>query len=400
MNYCTKCGTPNDEDAKFCKKCGAKFEPREFFDEDYDKTVVLKNAINPPEQHINNSVEQTKKCVKCGAEIAFDSKFCYLCGTNFMENQTEQIPKNVDKKKTNKIIPILIAIFVLLLLSVGVMFAIVKFTDINVPVISSFLNAPEETPTDLTTEEPFESTEPEIPEETTKDNNSSESESSTEEESTKSLSENGLINQLFKPDGSYYVNIYTAYCYCHETSVQDYVKMRFGPDKEKYEVVTKLDNNTLVTVESTTYNGWTLCKYDDTEGWIRSDFLYSSPVTGNTVNIVAEEYPSNTTVIFKQWNKGGYTYITSTDAAIGQEIISSYGKLEHVGFILYDDNYSKLKSYDHIPTIENNTKFFFEMNDELGYILTPSTKYYYKCYAVVNNITYTSDYQTFTTLNN
>lgn len=108
--------------------------------------------------------------------------------------------------------------------------------------------------------------------------NNEHEESTTEKGSEPvSVTENSGRPSLFRPDQSYYINNYKAYCYCHETSVQDYVKMRSGPDKYTYDIVTILDNNTLVTVETASYNGWTLCVADGVEGWIRSDFLFDSP---------------------------------------------------------------------------------------------------------------------------
>lgn len=53
--------------------------------------------------------------------------------------------------------------------------------------------------------------------------------------------------------------------------------MRLGPSKSRFNTAgVQLDNYTPVTVETRSLNGWTLCFYEGTEGWIRTDFLFDS----------------------------------------------------------------------------------------------------------------------------
>ena len=100
--------------------------------------------------------------------------------------------------------------------------------------------------------------------------------------------QNAPANELYRPDASLFVDQYTAYAFCIDTDVQNYVKMRLGPSKEKFNVTgSQLPNNTKVTVETKSVNGWTLCYANGTEGWIRSDFLFSSPVSGSTAGTAA-----------------------------------------------------------------------------------------------------------------
>ena len=95
--------------------------------------------------------------------------------------------------------------------------------------------------------------------------------------------QNAPANVLYRPDASQFVDQYTAYAYCTDTAVQNYVKMRLGPSKSKFNVTgTQLPNNTPVTVQSVSVNGWTLCYYQGVEGWIRSDFLFGAPVSEAT----------------------------------------------------------------------------------------------------------------------
>ena len=47
--YCSNCGTSNDKDSLFCKKCG-------------------------------NKLEKIKICPKCNNSVSMDSAFCSKCG--------------------------------------------------------------------------------------------------------------------------------------------------------------------------------------------------------------------------------------------------------------------------------------------------------------------------------
>ena len=73
-----------------------------------------------------------------------------------------------------------------------------------------------------------------------------------------------------------------------DVEVQDYVKMRFGPGKAHFNTVgITIDNFNSVTVEANSVNGWTLCFYNGTEGWIRSDFLFRSEADARAAYIAA-----------------------------------------------------------------------------------------------------------------
>lgn len=84
--------------------------------------------------------------------------------------------------------------------------------------------------------------------------------------------------KIYYPEESLYCEPHECYAYCFETSVQDYVKMRCGPDKNNYDIaVNRIENNTKVTVLSDDLSGWKLCSYENNKGWIRSDFLFDNP---------------------------------------------------------------------------------------------------------------------------
>lgn len=116
---------------------------------------------------------------------------------------------------------------------------------------------------------------------------------STVEPSFSVVDNTSKTSGVFYPEKNLYCEPYECYAYCYELSVQNYVKMRCGPDKNKYDIsVNRIENNTKVTVLSEDLSGWKLCSYEGQEGWIRSDFLFREEqpcsnklfVPGNTYN--------------------------------------------------------------------------------------------------------------------
>ena len=108
--------------------------------------------------------------------------------------------------------------------------------------------------------------------------------------------------------------------------------------------------------------------------------------------------PSEPAVTFGAWEQDGKTYITETDASIGQSIVISNGaNPSDSGIYLYDAN------GNHIATGSNGQLsqwwdyVYFKINEECGYALTPGTTYKYKFYVVVNGKTYWSPEGSFKT---
>ena len=112
MVYCWKCGTKNDDDAEFCKKCGSNLKDtrRAFekelksFTEDIGRGAEIvgkkaeelgkdlakkaKKFVQVMVREANDfgkSVEKSlrtnpKHCKKCGAKLLPGSEFCSKCG--------------------------------------------------------------------------------------------------------------------------------------------------------------------------------------------------------------------------------------------------------------------------------------------------------------------------------
>lgn len=98
---------------------------------------------------------------------------------------------------------------------------------------------------------------------------------------------------------------------------------------------------------------------------------------------------------FTKWENSNYTFIGRTNAALGVQITpeSSFYKL---GIELYDENYNFLKGCEAMG-VANETKYFFDVNDEIGYVLQPGTTYRYRFWSVQGKKDSYSQFYTFTT---
>lgn len=104
--------------------------------------------------------------------------------------------------------------------------------------------------------------------------------------------------------------------------------------------------------------------------------------------------PTAVSVAFSPWSNDNYTYISATDAAIGQQIDVDGGTCTETGMYLYDYNSNYLAK---ASQNEYYYRIFFKINEECGYTLHPGILYRYKFYAVVGGVTYWSDMQSFRT---
>lgn len=172
---------------------------------------------------------------------------------------------------------------------------------------------------------------------------------------TTTTTEKIIPDQLYRPGKSSFVDQYTAYVFCTDTDVQDYVKMRYGPDKSKYDVVTPVSNNEEVTVETKSVNGWTLCYYNGSEGWIRSDFIFNIKNSSKYKNVeFCSEYyiiaEGRSTINMRSEPTSDSTLITSIPCDSG---ISLFGTDDDRYYddewtlVRYKDNYGWVKS-EHI----------------------------------------------------
>lgn len=77
---CTKCGTPNPADGKFCRNCGNKMQNNTVKCGKCGNEVPSDSKFCP---ECGNQLKGSKNCPKCGKESPNNAKFCPECGTSF-----------------------------------------------------------------------------------------------------------------------------------------------------------------------------------------------------------------------------------------------------------------------------------------------------------------------------
>ena len=149
------------------------------------------------------------------------------------------------------------------------------------------------------------------------------------------------------------------------------------------------------TVDIEEYNyGWVVIN-----GEYHGNHRYNSrniSITNPSGYIHIKDINTSPSVTFNDWWSDNYTYIGSTDAAIGQEIIVSGSNYTQLGMILYNSSGTRLASATGAPTSGVN-RYYFKINEEMSYTLSPDTDYQYRFFAVVGGQTYYSSYKSFRT---
>lgn len=186
------------------------------------------------------------------------AKYCRNCGRE-LDPATETCPV-CDKphKKRNKNSGLITALAVLL---VGLIIVLVIYLLFYFEVI----NISEKDTVDLTTQTTVSMT--------TARGVLTTYESEINQESVTTNDTAAGSGRLYLPDASKYITSYETYVFCTDTEVQDYVKMRYGPSKETYDVIQIIPNDEYVQVLSKSVNDWTLVEYKKQKGWVRTDFL-------------------------------------------------------------------------------------------------------------------------------
>lgn len=111
--------------------------------------------------------------------------------------------------------------------------------------------------------------------------------------------------------------------------------------------------------------------------------------------IYLDGYGAASDVSFTPWSDDRLTFVDETNASIGQLVSGQTGKLTEVGFILYDINSNELGAAR--STTTSDSRYFFNIHEDLGLHLDPGTDYLYKFYAIVGGKAFYSDMQSFTT---
>ena len=176
-------------------------------------------------------------------------------------------------------------------------------------------------------------------------------------------------------------------------SVGDY--LRFGSDSNGHSAVVLSRNGDSITVvecNNTSYGGICNIHWGGTSN-INNVSYFKHSTKWESVNGSYNPEPSAT---FNDWWNDNYTFITSTNAAIGQEITTSGGSFTRVGMILFDANGNRLGVGSDTP-VDGLKRYFYNINTELGCTLNPDTTYKYQFFADVGGKTLYGPVKLFTT---
>ena len=105
MMFCPKCGTENDEDAKWCKKCG--------------------NQISTQSEEKN-----VKYCAVCGTAAHYTSDKCKSCGQVFKQGSRQSMPDRIDRTEISNYLAQAILVFLFCFWVTGIV-AIVYAAQVN-----------------------------------------------------------------------------------------------------------------------------------------------------------------------------------------------------------------------------------------------------------------------------
>ena len=155
-------------------------------------------------------------------------------------------------------------------------------------------------------------------------------------------------HELYLPRESEFVTPYKNYAFCFDTDIQNFCKMRLGPSKYHFVALDKtVPNNSRVLVKSISINGWTLCEFEGTEGWIRSDFLFSDKQEMVARNKVTSDMGG-------EWTADDWTYDDDSEeyeSEIWLDEENGSGSLLNIRF-------GPGMEYDVIDQIENGTTVY------------------------------------------
>src|SRR4051794_1109684 len=81
MSYCPKCGSKNDDDAKFCGECGAALVVE-------TKTSLSSQSQQQPASVLNEPTAKKMYCRNCGNEVLPNAFACTSCGLPPLKGKT------------------------------------------------------------------------------------------------------------------------------------------------------------------------------------------------------------------------------------------------------------------------------------------------------------------------
>lgn len=120
----------------------------------------------------------------------------------------------------------------------------------------------------------------------------------TETTATTSLTTTTTVttNQLVLPKDSEYIERHDVEIWSDEIEYDDYINIRYGPSKDNYDVVKKVQNGTMGYGLTDSVNGWVLVEIEGTKGWVRDDLVihYEDGMPDGIAKPVLYLYPEKT----------------------------------------------------------------------------------------------------------
>lgn len=213
-----------------------------------------------------------KECPNCGNICPSEDNYCDVCGTALSQEKPQNVD-NIDKQnETPNWAKAIVVFFVITILFLATYF-------LGGERFQHWPNQSNMTEQETTLIQAAVS--PTSPVKTTE---TGESEVSHSVEVTT----NPTLNVYYPGSADMLPTVKTGYVYCTDEDIQDYVKMRYGPSKQLYDVVKTMPNNTGVVVLSNDVKGWTLVYCQGEEGWCRTDFVFPDELGVN--NDLMNEY--------------------------------------------------------------------------------------------------------------
>ena len=114
---------------------------------------------------------------------------------------------------------------------------------------------------------------------------------SNSDTTTTSLVTTHRRDSMVFPETSQYVDNHDIEIWSDEIGYDDYINIRYGPSKEDYDVVKKVQNGSYGVGLSEPVNGWVFVEVEGQRGWVRADLALHTDEIGGMAKPVLYLYP-------------------------------------------------------------------------------------------------------------
>lgn len=210
-------------------------------------------------------------CPNCGAKNKGTDNFCSNCG--------EKNPAREPEKKPNSTLWVVIAA-----LLAGAILGTLAYCSLTGKSISELMGKSQTVSTTV------------VENSTENSSTATETTVTTVTTSPTTTTSSGGSTALFLPSESQYIERHDVEIWSDEIEYDEYINMRYGPSKENYDVVKKVQNGTMGYGLTDSINGWVLVEVEGTKGWVRDDLVlhYNDGDYGGIAKPVLYLYPEKT----------------------------------------------------------------------------------------------------------